>query len=156
MQSTIIIILFYHCVFFLILSLLHRQSHRQERQSHPGDCGQVRRGPCQDWGRQRQKASPGGGRQAGGWQGRHCQQQRGEWTVRLVSQSLTQLPPPSPTPLLAKNQSYTTAAERRRPMCCLLWHCSFLLLCLSCFVTSIYVFVAFNTCNPLHHICQLC
>lgn len=70
------------------LSPLRRQSHRQKRQSHPGDCGQVGRGPCQDRGRQRQKASPRGGRQAGGWQGRHCQQQRGEWTDRLLSQTL--------------------------------------------------------------------
>lgn len=75
--------------------LLRRQSHRQERQSHPGDRRQVRCGSGPDRGRQRQKTSPGGGRQAGGRRGRHCQQQRGEWTVRPVSHS-----PISPTQLL--------------------------------------------------------
>lgn len=85
--------------FVLFFSLPFRQSHRQERESHPGDCGQIWRGACPNRGRQRQKASPRGGRQAGGRQGRHCQQQRGEWTGRLVSHSRVTLPSPAINPI---------------------------------------------------------
>lgn len=141
--------------FFLasFLSVSRRQSHRQKRQSHPGDRGQVWRGSRQDRGRQRQKASPGGGRQAGGWQGRHCRQQRGEWTVRLVSQN----PPPSSslTPFSLLSPQLQQGVDvpcavcfDTVPLCCFV---SFLVSSVSSFFL-----MAFNTHSPPRSIRQLC
>lgn len=55
--------------------------------------------------------------------------------------------------LLCIRLSLSTAAECWSPMCFdTVPFCRFV----SCFVTSTYVFIAFNTHSPLHIICQLC